>query len=491
MVPGITPGITSGVAAGPPPGVLVAELLTDSRTLSRQSIFVALRGERFDGHSYLEEARAKGAIASIVSQSRLEGLPARGGPYIAVDDPLEALERIARWNRNRLNLRVVGVTGSVGKTSTKEFLATVLAGAFQVKSAPKSFNNRLGVAITLLSATPKTEILVVELGTSGLGELSHLSLLARPDRVVLTEIAPAHIAGLGDLAGVVRAKAEVFDGLDPGGAAFIRHGVHGFDSFQRRVSGRLITFGWGAGDFCVTDCQRVLLGEEPKRETFAADYGYHFTINGSENFLLPVPGRHNVLNAAAAISVARDLGMSWEEIRYSLASCRLPPLRLEVAEEHGLLFVDDSYNANPLSMEAAIDEWGSLRVNGSTSLVAVLGDMLEMGALSRRLHEDIGRKIGASGARIIVTIGRDSHWIGEACRGTDGGKGAETAHFESALEALPFLKESLRPGDRILFKASRLIGLDRLVIELRKWARENARLPGRKAGADPPSRNYS
>jgi len=466
---------------------LEAEVLTDSRTLSRQSVFVALRGERFDGHSYLEEARAKGAIASIVSQSRLGELPARGGPYIAVDDPLQALERLARWNRNRLKTSVIGVTGSVGKTSTKEFLATVLSAAFQVKSAPKSFNNRLGVAITLLSATPKTEVLVVELGTSGPGELSHLSRLARPGRVVLTEIAPAHIAGLGDLAGVIRAKAEVFDGLDAGGAAFLRHGVHGFDSFQRRVTGRLVTFGWGAGDYSVTDCQRVLLGEESKNKASAADYGYHFTLNGRENFLLPVPGRHNVLNAAAAISVARDLGMSWNEIRYSLASCRLPPLRLQVVEENGILFVDDSYNANPLSMEAAIDEWASLRVNGTASLIAVLGDMLEMGSLSRPLHEEIGRKIGALGARLIVTVGQDSRWIGEACRGTDGGKQAEAVHFDSALAALSFLKEKLRPGDRVLFKASRRIGLDQLVLELKKWVREDAGFLRRKVGAGPRS----
>ena len=253
------------------------------------------------------------------------------------------------------------------------------------------------------------------------------------------------------------------------------------------MTGRLVTFGWGAGDYSVTDCQRVLLGEESKNKASAADYGYHFTLNGRENFLLPVPGRHNVLNAAAAISVARDLGMSWNEIRYSLASCRLPPLRLQVVEENGILFVDDSYNANPLSMEAAIDEWASLRVNGTASLIAVLGDMLEMGSLSRPLHEEIGRKIGALGARLIVTVGQDSRWIGEACRGTDGGKQAEAVHFDSALAALSFLKEKLRPGDRVLFKASRRIGLDQLVLELKKWVREDPGFLRRKVGAGPRS----
>jgi len=467
----------------------VAELGTDSRTVARQSVFVALSGPRFDGHDYLEEARGKGAIASIVSRSRLGDLPRSGGPYIAVDDPLRALERIAAWNRDHLDLTVIAVTGSVGKTSTKEFLGTLLSRGFRVKSAPKSYNNRIGVATTLLSAGPSTEVLVAELGTSGPGELSHLSKLVRPDKVVLTEIAPAHLDGLGNMAGVVAAKAEIFEGLKAGGTTFLRHGVEGFERFAAVSSGPVVTFGWGSGDYAVTDCQRVSLGHDSRAAGGWSDYGYHFTLNNEQNFLLPVAGRHNALNAAAAIAVARDMGISWEEIRSSLADCRLPPLRLQVADENGVIFVDDTYNANPLSMQAAISEWQALRQahngthrDGHSSMVAVLGDMLEMGAESRSLHQQVGTLLAGVDARLLVTIGFDSKWIGEAYReeaSMDGGTPAEAVHFSSVEDATHFLKQKLGVGDRVLFKASRSMGLDRAVRDLRQWAGDTLRSDSR------------
>jgi len=455
------------VAAGPPPPLRVAELATDSRTLPDQAIFVALQGETFDGHAFIDDARRRGALASIVSRERLGALSPGSGPYIAVDDPLAALEKVARWNRSRLALEVVAITGSVGKTSTKEFLATILSGGFRVKSAPKSFNNRIGVAATLLSATPSTEVLVVELGTSGPGELSHLSRVVSPGRIILTEIGPSHLEGLRDLDGVIAAKAEVFEGLRPGGTAFIRDGVAGFERFAAAAAGPVKTFGWGTGDLAVTDSRRVSLGRHDP-----ADYGYHFTVNGSENFLLPVPGRHNVLNATAAISVARDLGMRWDEIRSSLSSCRLPPLRFQVIEEAGIVIVDDSYNSSPRSLDAAIDEWLELGANG----VAVLGDMLEMGGASRSLHEAAGRRLATAEPRLLVTVGRESRHIAEAYAGLGGA--APTAHFEVWSDCVPFLEAELRRGDRVLFKGSRRIHLDLAVKDLR------SRLAARSKGSN-------
>lgn len=464
------------ISATPLPHLSVAELSTDTRTLGNQSVFVALTGPNFDGHAFVEEARRRGAVASVVKASRVAELPPAGGPYVAVDDPLDALERLARWNRERLQLTVVAVTGSVGKTSTKEFLATVLAGAMQVKSAPKSFNNRIGVAVTLLSARPGTEVLVLEMGTSSPGEIAHLSKLAQPHKVVITEIAPAHLEGLGTLDGIVDAKAEIFDGLVAGGSAFVRAGVHGLERFRSRAKGSFTTFGWKEGDLSITDCQRIILGHDVRDNAASAEYGYHFTVNGQENFLLPVPGRHNVLNAAAALAVGRDFGMSWELLRAQLASCRLPPLRLQVAEENGLVLVDDTYNANPASMEAAISEWESLEdAAGKSARVAVLGDMLEMGTESRRLHHDVGRRVARAGARLVVTVGSDSRFIGEAFR-SEGGR-VETLHFASTAEAVPFLKTTLRAGDCVLFKGSRRIGLDKAVKALKEWARESLSLP--------------
>ena len=481
-------------------GERVTDVCTDTRTLTGKPLFIALRGENFDAHRFVETARRKGAAASIVEASELGKLPSGSAPYIVVDDALEAMERLAVWNRRRLDMRVVGITGSVGKTSTKEFLATVLREKFHVTAAPKSYNNRIGVATTLLSAGPHTEVLVAELGTSQPGELSHLSKLVAPQTVILTEIASAHLEKLVDLDGVVRAKSEVFDGLAPDGIAWIRAGVHGFNRLKERVP-RFGTFGWtedyiglqrqdydGAVEHSViTDCVRVGLGD-PRSTGGVKAYGYHFTVNDRENLLVPTPGVHNVMNASATFGVARDFGMSWSEIRAALATCRLPPLRLEVVEARGILFVNDSYNANPRSMCAAIDEWSDLcgaapqprrwartrpvqarEATLTSGPVAVLGDMLELGGASQRLHEEIGQRLIETDLRILVTVGKESRWIAGAYR--DLGGRAIIEHYATVEEATKFLRTALRTGDYVLIKGSRGIGLERLFKNLHRWVR--------------------
>ena len=462
------------VGANPPPNALIAEIGTDTRLLSGEGLFVALQGEHRDGHAFVTEARRRGVLASIVAENRVSDLSQAGWPYIAVDDPLGALERLAAWNRRRLDPVVVGITGSVGKTSTKAFLETILSARFQVKAAPKSYNNRLGVALTLLATNPRTEILVVELATSAPGELAHLATIAAPGRIIVTEIAPAHLQGLRDLDGVVAAKAEVFEGFPADGQSFLRAGVYGFETLAQKSLLPPLTFGWEDADICVTDCRRVSLCGAGGASSSTAAYGYHFTINGEENFILPVPGRHNVMNAVAAISVARDLGMRWEEIRAALSLCRLPPQRLHVSEAAGVLLFDDSYNANPRSMEAAIEEWVSFGESEAGRRVAVLGDMLELGDATQALHREIGKRLAPKGDCVLVTVGEASRWIGEAFQ--EAGGGGESSHFSTAGDALPYLQRILRSGDRVLFKGSRRIGLDDTVRKLHHWLSQEARV---------------
>ncbi len=492
------------VGGSVPPSTSVAEVSTDTRSLSGHPLYFALTGKQFDGHEFVDAARRRGAVASVVAEEQLSSLPDHAGPYIAVDDPLSAMERLAKWNRDRLPIKVIAVTGSVGKTSTKEFLGTLLRDRFQVTIAPNSYNNRIGVAATLLAANAQTEVLVTELGTSGPGELSYLSRLVRPDIIVLTEISAAHLEGLRDLSGVVSAKAEIFDGLAPNGKAYVRRGVTGFETFRQRVTGEIHTFGTSehvlgdepaeaaarsarSKDYTVTDCQQVDLGD-PRSVDGSRAYGYHFTLNGRENFLLPVPGRHNVLNAVAAMSVARELGMTTSELRAALVFCRLPPCRLQVVGMKGVLFVNDCYNASPRSMEAAIEEWSGLsptprrpgdRENGGRfssrateedgGRVAILGDMLELGEKSRELHAQIGDLLGRVDLRLLVTIGRDSRWIQEAFEA--GGGGAETEHFASVEDAVPFLRKAICSGDHVLIKGSRKIGLERVFKDLHRWVK--------------------
>ncbi len=471
------------VGTATPPKTLVAEVSTDSRGLTGQPLFFALKGERFDGHRYVEAARKNGAVACVVASSELSRLPRDSGPYVSVPDPLDALERLARWNRDRLDMKVVAITGSVGKTSTKEFVASVLRERFQVSQAPKSYNNRLGVALTLLSAGAHTEVLVTELGTSGPGELAALSRLVRPDHVVVTEIAPAHLDGLNDLAGVLAAKSEIFTGLKPGGTTFLRHGVFGFNTLCSLAKGEVRTFGWGEGDLRVSSCQRVSLGDV-RSTTGAKAYGYHFTLNESENFLLPLPGRHNVINAVAAMAVAREFGLTTNELRAALTTCRLPPLRLEVVEVKGIVMINDSYNANPRSVESAIEEWIELTqepIGGSISTrlssgdvaprsgIVVLGDMLELGSKSRLLHEQIGRRLAKQNLRLLVTVGDESRAIQDGYRAA-GGK-AIGRHFPRVEDVTRFLRGQIYPGDVLLFKGSRRIGVESCFKDLARWTK--------------------
>ena len=456
--------------AATPPAPSIDRVSTDTREIAKGDIFFALAGERFDGHDFVECALASGASACVVSRrhaARLAALAAveGGRRLVAVEDPLAALERLAHRNRRESKVEVTAITGSVGKTTTKEFLRVVLSRRFATRAAPKSFNNRIGVARTLLSADRSTEHLVVEMGTSGPGELAHLSRSVRPERVIITTVAPAHLSGLRDIDGVIAAKAEILEGLSPLGVAYVGAGVPGYEHFVERAPGGVRSFGLERGDVAAHGI----------RPTAVADVGWDFEV-GSESYTVLVPGRHNVVNALAAVAVALDLGLDPHEIRAGLAECRLPPRRLDVRVEGDVLFVDDSYNANPRSMESALDAFDELaarRPDGRR--IAVLGDMLELGDESRGFHERIGQRLAARPVDCLVTVGGDSRYLSAsfvsdlASRGL--GDTARVAHFESALQAEAHLASELRGGDTILFKASNLLGMGRLAESLRATRR--------------------
>jgi UDP-N-acetylmuramoyl-tripeptide--D-alanyl-D-alanine ligase len=440
----------------------------DTRTLDRNELFVALEGERFDGHDFVGQALERGAAACIVCDRRVSGEPGIAGrPLIAVAEPLEALERLAVAHRAAMRYEVTAVTGSFGKTTTKEFLRAILGQRFRVIAAPRSFNNRIGVALTLLAAGSATEHVIAELGTSAAGEISHLSRLVRPERAVITAIGQAHLSGLKDLDGVIAAKTEIFEGLSPSGVAYLNAGLEGFDRVARSAPGRVRTFGWRRGDFAVSP---LSYGGEGGGETSpAGPRGYHFQVAG-ERFFLPVPGRHNVLNAAAAVAVARDLGLTWAEVRSGLLECRLPPRRLQLDVAGGVLLLDDAYNANPSTMVSAMETWQEVARGFDGRRIAVLGDMLEMGDGARRLHEEVGRRLAACQVDLLVTIGSESRHLAAMFleeRFSSSDSRPETFHFPEASHALGFLEKRLRPGDQVLFKGSNRIGVSDLAAHLR------------------------
>ena len=447
----------------------VRGIATDSRSIEAGDVFFALVGERVDGHAFVGRALGEGAHAAVVSEERLASLPAElHARCIAVDDPLAALERLAVGTRERLGFSVTAITGSVGKTTTKEFLATILSQRFRVEKAPRSFNNRLGVALTLLHADSETEHMVLEMGTSAAGEISWLSRLARPERIAITAVAPAHLSGLRDMDGVVAAKAEILDGLAIGGRVFLNRGLYAYGRFAQRareVGGEVCAWGFGAG------------AEYPLERVRLQSDGWSFEVSG-EAYEIRVPGRHNVENACAAIALALDSGLTPEEIRCGLSQCRLPPGRLEVREKNGFVLLDDSYNANPRSMCAAFDELGSgLGASfgdcGTGRRIAVLGDMLELGSSSEPLHREVGRTLAAQPIDLLVTVGEQSRHIGEAYREALERSGEQAPvggrHFGDASSAYEFLTGELVRGDRILFKGSNRVGVGQLARRVEEW----------------------
>ncbi|HLU48179.1 MAG TPA: UDP-N-acetylmuramoyl-tripeptide--D-alanyl-D-alanine ligase, partial [Planctomycetota bacterium] len=339
------------------------------------------------------------------------------------------------------------------------------------------FNNRIGVALTILSARSGTKHLVLELGTSGRGEISHLSRSVRPERVVVTDIAPAHLLGLSDMDGVVAAKAEIFDGFTGRGSAWVRAGITGLDVFAARARSRLRTFGWRkkgeepTPDLAVSRCVAELsLGGDDVR------VGYRFQIGDVELFL-PVLGRHNVLNALGAIAVARECGLGFREIQRGLDSVSLPPRRLELVAVGPTLLIDDSYNANPRSFAGALDAWRELRAASPGRGVVVFGDMLELGDRALDHHEEAGRAIAASDVELLVCVGDYAGVVAESfreARATEGAGPGDVIVVDAAPAAIDALSQRLRAGDRILVKGSNASGAGAVAQAIRELLRADA-----------------
>lgn len=481
-------GDTSDVLAGEVVGVS-----TDSRTVRSGDLFVPIRGDRFDGHDYIADV-AGTARASLVERDRLEATRQslqrrgqRGGErndlgLVVVEDSLEALEKLAAWQRASLNARVVAITGSVGKTTVKEFTGQLLARTGATVRAPKSFNNRLGVALTLLDADRSTRYLVAELGTSAPGEIARLASAVRPDLALVTAVEKAHLEGLGDLDGVAEAKAEIVTGLPAGGVLFLPGPIHGESTFLRAAICRDIgvrRFGWASSpgsvgaDFRITECRRVGL------------VGYEFVLNGSIRFELPLPGRHNVFNCVAAIALCCELGLSWNYLRERVRELVLPPQRLEVADVEGVTFVDDGYNANPASFRGALEAIGDLATqSGSGRWFLVAGDCLELGPAAVEAHRDLGHEIGKRGIFAKVWTVGDS--ADETARVLDAaGVPVESCRADGTERLSESLVRALRPGDGVLFKASRGLQLERIAERVKKeWAASRTRFDAVVNGED-------
>ena len=414
-------------------------VVIDSRLIEEGGIFVATKGERVDGHTFIHQVFEKGALAVIC-----ERVPSKAkGPCIVVEDSLTALRKLAKYYRDQLSLKIVGVVGSVGKTSTKEIVASVLASRYEVLWTDGNLNNEIGVPLTIFKIRDAHEYAVIEMGISDFGEMDRLGEIVRPDIVVFTNIGPCHLEYLNDLEGVLKAKTEIIPHMSPSGTLVL----NGQDEMLSKISIN------SAGDRKI-----IRYGKESKRDDVYASSIENLGLEGSKT--VPLPGYHMVDNAIAAAAVGFLAGLNLEEIRRGMMSVEPLSGRGHIIHTKDQTIVDDCYNANPRSMCAAIDTLGY----ALGRKVAILGDMFELGEDSDKLHGEVGEYAAGHGVDSLIFVGSAAKFMYERARHHEDVEIRYYPNKELLLKALSDeTKEILKPGDTILVKASHGMGFSEIV----------------------------
>ena len=433
-----------GTVDGDPELVVDGPAFVDSRTPVPGGLFVAVVGERVDGHAYAPGAHAAGAAAVL-------GARATGVPTVLVDDPVVALGRLARHVLDSLDVTVLALTGSQGKTGTKDYLAHVLGTAGPTVATAGNNNNEIGVPLTVLRADATTAYLVVEMGARGLGHVAYLCGIAPPRVAAVVNVGTAHLGEFGSRAAIAVAKGELVEALPADGTAVLNADDELTAAMAGRTAARPLTFG-EAGDVSWREVRLDDLG----RPSF--ELGYAGTWRPVR---LTQSGAHQVANAAAAAAMALAVGMPLEAVAEALSAARSASRwRMELSERpDGLLVVNDAYNANPASMVAAIHALVAIGERRSRRTIAVLGEMKELGDGSDEAHREVGRAVAAAGVDLVVVVGDAAHAIAEGARGTDGWRG-EAIVTAGRDEALAWVRENVAAEDVVLVKASRGAALE-------------------------------
>lgn len=439
---------TEAVKLQGPEDVAVANISTDTRGEISGCLFVPLKGERFDGHDYLQQAVENGAVA-VLCDREIAALPKEVAVY-RVKQTRRALEDLAAYHRRRFALPVIAVTGSSGKTTTKELIASVLAQKFRVHKTEKNHNNEIGLAQTLLSLQPEDEVCVVEMGMRARGEIKRLAEIAAPTIGVVTNVGVAHLERLGSQEAIAAAKQELIESIPENGTAVLNWNDKRVRNMASVCHGRVISY-----------------GIEPQANVQALDIQYglgktKFTCRLFDEVFpvtLPLLGAHNVANALATVAVARVLGLSANRIQRALADAVAGELRQEIVDRSGIRFVNDAYNANPFSMAASL---ASLSQFGEGRYVAVIGDMLELGPNEVAMHEELAAAVIAAGITELITVGPLARALGEAVKKQSH---VNVHSVANTNEVMPLLKPLLQAGDIVLIKGSHSLRLDSLVTE--------------------------
>lgn len=432
----------------------------DTRTIKENDVYVGIKGENFDGNILYKEAFEKGAKACIlqgieIDEETIKTL--KNKSIILVDDTIKALQEIAKYKRSLYNIPVIAITGSVGKTSTKDIIASVVGEQFKVLKTQGNLNNHIGVPLTVLSLK-EHEALVVEMGMNNAGELTVLSNIAKPDIAVITNVGTAHIGNLGSRENILKAKLEILNGMNDNGTLIINNDNDMLHAWKETYNGnvKIVTYGIeNESDYCAHD---INLFENSSEFSLKCD------SENTEKIMVPVGGNHFVYNALSAIAVGKQLGISIDKIKKGIADFELTKSRMELIKlENQVTIINDCYNANYDSMKAAIEY---LAKTSAKRKIAVLGDMLELGEFSNNLHTKVGEEVARNNIDILVTVGEMGKVIAKAAKNMNDQ--IEIYSFEINSSAIEKLKESMQSGDAILIKASNGMKFNEIVEELKK-----------------------
>jgi UDP-N-acetylmuramoyl-tripeptide--D-alanyl-D-alanine ligase len=420
--------------------ISIERISTDSRTIKKGELFVALRGENFDGHKFVEDVAKAGAAGAIVDLKWKEKVSSKFA-IIRAEDTLVAYQSLAASYRKSLPIKVLAITGSNGKTSTKDFAASVLGRKFRVTKTQGNFNNHVGLPRTILEANSKHEVGVWEIGMNHPGEVAPLAKIAAPDAAIITNIGVAHIEFMGTREAIAKEKGALAEAVGASGTVILNADDPFSKGMAALTSAHTVFAGTSDGTIRAIDIQQSADGSE-----FTIIEGAHRC-----RAQLPVPGIHMVQNALLAVAAGRAFGLSLEEAAGGLASAPLTKARLQIKEVNGVQFLDDSYNANPDSMKAALQTLVELDTDGKK--IAVLGEMRELGKETQRGHEEVGEAAASLGVDRLIGIGEMGAVIARAAEKA----GLEKSHaVGSTSEAADLLIDIAGPGDLVLIKGSRL-----------------------------------
>jgi len=425
----------------------VERVSTDSRTIKKGELFVALRGENFDGHKFVEDVAKNGAAGAIVDP-HWKGKGSTKFAVIRARDTLVAYQNLAANYRQSLPLKVLAITGSNGKTSTKDFSASVLGRKFRVTKTQGNFNNHVGLPRTILDATSKDEVAVWEIGMNHPGEVAPLAKIAAPDAAIITNVGVAHIEFMGSREAIAQEKGMLAEAVSSAGTVILNADDPFSDGIGKRTSARVVFAGINDGTLRATGIEQSSGGSE-----FTILEGAHRC-----RAQLSVPGLHMVQNALLAVAAGRVFGVPLEECAIGLTTAPLTKARLQIKETNGVQFLDDSYNANPDSMKAALRTLVELHADGKK--IAVLGEMRELGPETERGHQEVGQEAAALEIDQLIGIGEMGALIVDAAKKAGLEK---SSTVQSTSEAAELLLEIAEPGDLVLIKVSRLARTEEVI----------------------------